>query len=141
MPTYSFKCPSETCETIIEDDASIKTYEEHHPPCPKCGGPCNYVYVPYLVHGVLKDGPTGSWPSKGERFKQYRAKQSEAAGRRQQERFGHIRKDAIPNYNGQETESWKEAQVEAMRDKGVESASTFNQKVSEEKAADKGVKL
>ena len=99
------------------------------------------MWVPYFTHGVLKDGPSGSWPSKGERFKQYRAKQSEAAKHRQEERFGHLRKDAIPNFNGQETGSWQEAQSQAMKEKGAESAATFNEKISKEKAADKSIKI
>lgn len=99
------------------------------------------MWVPYPFHAILKDGPSGSWPSKGEHFKKYRAKQSEAALRRQKERFGHLRKNAVPNYNGKETESWQEAQSEAMKDKGAESAATFNTKIQEEKAAYTKVKV
>ena len=141
MPTYSFACTSESCGNVIEDDAPISSYEDHHPVCPGCGSPCNYKWVPYLVHGILKDGPTGSWPSKGERFKKYRAKQSEAAASRQQERFGGLRKDAIPNYGGQETGNWQEAQIQAMKDKGAESAATFNEKIQAERKADPKIKV
>jgi len=141
MPTYSYKCTSEPCGTVIEDDASMSGYLDHHPACTECGSPCNYVWVAYPVHAILKDGPSGSWPSKGERFKKFRAKQSEAAAQRQQERFGHIRKDAVPNYEGKDTGTWQEAQIQAMKEKGPESAASFNEKVRTERAADPKVKV
>jgi len=133
MPTYSYKCPDEACGNIIEQQASMKDYEEQHPACPQCGKPCNYTWVPYAPQFVLKDGATGSWPSKGNRFKQYRAKAAEAASKRQRDRFGEDR-SAIPNYNGQETGTWQEAQHQALKDKGAESAATYNAKVAEEKS-------
>jgi hypothetical protein len=135
VSTYTYACKDEECGTSFEDEASMSSFKEHHPPCPKCGKPCDYKFVAYMTHGILKDGPSGSWPSKGERFKNYRAKQSEAAGKRQKDRFGHLRKDAVPNYKGQETGSWQDAQIAAMRDKGAESAATFNDKVQSEKKA------
>lgn len=141
MPTYSFRCSSETCNTIIEDEASIKTYAEHHPLCPTCGSQCNYVWVPYPVHSVLKDGPSGSWPSKGERFKKYRAKQAEIVSRRQKERYGHLHKGVVPNYGGKETGSWREAQIEALKDRGADSAATYNAKVQEELADNTKIKV
>jgi hypothetical protein len=94
-----------------------------------------------VVHGILKDGASGSWPSKGERFKQYRAKASEDAGRRQKERFRDLRTGAIPNYNGKETGTWQEAQFQALKDKGSESAATYSHKVNEEKASDRKIKI
>jgi hypothetical protein len=132
MPTYSYKCTAESCDNIQEDTASMKTYEDHHPACVVCGSVCNYVWVPSVPYVSFIDGPTGSWPSKGDRFKKYRAKASEDAGRRQRERFGEV-KGAVPNYNGKETGTWQEAQFQALKDKGSESAATFNDKVSAEK--------
>jgi hypothetical protein len=82
----------------------------------------------------FKDGPSGSWPSKGNRFKAYRAKQAEAATRRQNERFASIKNGAVPNYKGQETGTWQEAQITAMKEAGPDSAATFNSKVAEEKS-------
>ncbi len=141
MPTYSFMCTDSSCGSVVEDEAPMSSYKEHHPACGDCGKPCDYIWVPYMTHAILKDGPSGSWPSKGERFKKYRAKQSEIAASRQQERFGHLRKDAVPNYGGSETGTWQEAQFQALRDKGAESAATFNDKVKVEQAADTKVKL
>lgn len=139
MATYDFKCTNQECGTEIEDTASMNDYKEHHPKCPECGSSCDYLWKPYAPQAILKDGPSGSWPSKGERFKNYRAKRSEEMGRRQKERYGHIRTDAVPNYEGKETGTWQEAQFQAMKEKGAESAATFNDKVAKEKAADKKI--
>ena len=88
MPTYSYKCTDEDCGTVVEQQASMKDYEEQHPSCSECGKPCNYVWIPSVPQFILKDGASGSWPSKGNRFKQFRAKASEAAAKPQRDRFG-----------------------------------------------------
>jgi len=119
----------------------MKDFQDQHPACTECGKTCDYHWVPVAPQFVLKDGASGSWPSKGNRFKQFRAKASEAAEKRQKERFGDKPRGAVPNYNGKETGTWQEAQFQAMKDKGVESAATFVPKVSEEKAADKKIKI
>jgi hypothetical protein len=77
------------------------------------------------VQFILKDGPSGSWPSKGERIKSQRKKASEAAGQRQRERYKNP--SLVPNYKGKETDTWDEAQQEALKDKGPESASTYDE--------------
>lgn len=111
----------------------MSSFKEHHPACPKCESPCDYEWIPSVPHGILKDGPSGSWPSKGERFKKYRAKQSEAAEKRQNGRFASAKDGAIPNYKGEETGTWKEAQQLALADRGAESAATYAAKVEGEK--------
>ena len=135
MPTYSYQCTVESCRHSHEEDHSIMTFKDHHPPCMECGAPCDYIFVPTVPYVSFKDGPSGSWPSKGERFKNYRTKASEDAARRQRDRFGEM-KGAVPNYNGKDTGTWQEAQFQALKDKGAESAATFNQKVAEEKKGD-----
>lgn len=89
----------------------------------------------------MKDGPSGIAPSKALRFKDYRRKQDEKMQKRQKDRYGHLKRDAIPNYNGQETGTWAEAQFQALKDKGAESAATFVNKVTAEKAADTKIKI
>jgi hypothetical protein len=130
MPTYTYKCTA--CENSQEMMASIKTYDTEHPACEACGGVCNYTYVPSVPYVSFIDGPSGSWVSKGERFKKHRQLASEAAARRQRERYGDMSKGAVPNYQGKEMESWREAQNEAIKDKGIEVAATFNSKIKEE---------
>lgn len=58
--------------------------------------------------------------------------------KRQYDRYGDVKSGAIPNYKGVDTGTWKEAQFQALKDKGAESAATYGAKVKEEAA--KGVK-
>lgn len=134
---YSYQCTNKEClstdgeQTIIEAEASMKDFKEVHPSCTKCGFVCDYKWVPSVTNFILKDGNSGSWPSKGNRFKQYREKASQAATKRQLNRYGEP-KGAVPNFQGQERESWREAQNDAVKEKGLEVAHTFNEKIREE---------
>ncbi len=139
MPTYTYQCTNEGCKddegnrTVVEADCNMREFKEAQPPCTSCGDPCAYIFTPSVANFILKDGASGSWPSKGNRFKQYRQKASEAALVRQKDRYGE-KHGAIPNYKGEETGTWEEAKYQAIKDKGLEVAPTFNQKVAEEKA-------
>ncbi len=119
----------------------MSSFKEHHPNCTNCGSICNYHWVPSVVQVAFKDGPSGGWPSKANHFKEYRRKQSERMEKRQKDRYGHLRTDAIPNYGGKETGTWQEAQFQALKEKGAESAATFKAKVDQEKKSDKRIKL
>lgn len=113
----------------------MSSFKEHHPNCDECESVCDYVYIPTVPHVSFLDGPSGSWPSKGERFKKYRQKQHEIVGRKQMERYGsYSGKDAVPNFNGVETETWKEAQEMAKKENGAQSAATYDVKVAQEKS-------
>lgn len=136
MPTYGYRCTNAECNELREDVASIKSYEEHHPPCLVCATPCNYEYIPTVPQAILKDGPSGSWPSKGERIKKQMQKRSEDAGRRQKERFGENVGKLVPNFDGKETGTWQEAQFQAQKERGEQSAATFEKRVTEEKSKD-----
>ena len=141
MPTYDFKCTNPECENVREDDAKMSEYKDHHPACTECGSPCNYIWTPSVPQVAFKDGPSGSWPSKGDRFKTYRRKQAEKMEKRQRDRYGDVSKGAVPNYNGKDTGTWAEAQFQALKDKGAESAATFNDKVAQEKASSEKGKI
>lgn len=130
MPTYSYKCTS--CGVLTDHSHSITGREEFKPSC-ACGGVGQYTFVPSVPLVSFIDGPSGSWPSKGNRFKKYREKAAADAQRRQDERFASLKGGAVPNYKGVETGTWRDAQVEALKDAGPEKASTFNAKVAEEK--------
>jgi hypothetical protein len=142
MPTYDYACTSDYCFNIQEEEVSISKFKDHHPVCEVCGSLCDYHFTPSVVQFALKDGPSGSWPSKGNHFKNYRNQKAQEMERRQKERYGHINRDAIPNYQGQVTENWREAQDLAMKDKerqekvGTDSlavASTYVPKIEAEK--------
>lgn len=139
MPKYDYKCTNEgVCFNVQEEDAKISEYKDLRPECVDCGSECEYIYIPTVCHAILKDGPTGSWPSKGNRFKNYRAKQSEKMKVRQKDRYGHLNRDCVPNYQGQQTENWREAQSLAMQDKDRErpdplkTAKTFETHIKKE---------
>ena len=139
MPTYHYSCTK--CEHVREDDAKMSSFKEHHPDCTECGASCNYIWIPSIPQVAFKDGPTGGWPSKANHFKEYRRQQSIKMEKRQKDRYGHLRTDAIPNYQGNDTGTWQEAQFQALKDKGAESAATFKDKVAAEKKADKKIKI
>ena len=129
--TYDYICTK--CKNVQEEQHSVEGFKEYRPKCGKCGSPCQYTFTPTVVQFALKDGESGSWPSKGERFKKYRNEQNEKAKRRQKDRYGHLRRDAVPNYLGRETSSWREAQSEARKDRGEKSAMTYEPKIKQSK--------
>jgi hypothetical protein len=113
----------------------MSEFKEFEPECIECGAKCKYEFAPTIVQFALKDGPSGSWPSKGNRFKKYREEQSKAAEKRQRDRYGNPA--AVPNYKGQETGTWAEAQSQARADKDnpnpEATAATYTDKVATEK--------
>jgi hypothetical protein len=113
------------CSHIQEDSCLVDERLIFTPKCEKCGSICRYKFTPTLFQFALKDGPSGSWVSKGLRYQKYRAKQNELVGKRQRDRYGEP-KALIPNIDGKDTGTWEEAQNIALRDKGLESARTFN---------------
>lgn len=125
---YEYVCTK--CGNTQDEGCSVDCFKEFKPPCVKCGAECAYQFCPSKVQFVLKDGPSGSWPSKGERFKKYRAKASEAAAKRQQERYRTP--SLVPNFQGKETGSWRDAQTEALKEKGPGVAATYDTKVKAE---------
>jgi hypothetical protein len=136
MPYYDFVCSNPKCENIQEEEVGMNEFKDHHPKCDKCGSRCDYKYTPTVVQFALKDGPSGSWPSKGNRFKKYRDEQSAKAKIRQKDRYGEGPK-LMPNYQGQQTEDWREAQSLAMKDKDrnedpLSVASTYNEHINKE---------
>lgn len=131
MPTYFYRCTA--CEEVREDDATMAAFKEHHPPCTSCNSSCDYIYIPTVCQVALKDGPSGSWPSKGGRFQDHRAKQSAIMEKRQFDRYGPP-KQAISNFEGKETENWREAKEIAIKERGIESGATYDAKIKEENA-------
>lgn len=138
MPSYDYVCTDPNCCSIQEEDVKISEFKNFRPECIVCGSECKYHFTPTVIQFALKDGPSGSWPSKGNRFKKYRENQNQKMERKQKDRYGHLNRDCIPNYNGQQTENWSEAQSLAMHDKdknpdSLATAATFNTHITKEK--------
>ena len=136
--TYTFLCPF--CEKITEAELPMSIDQKaQHPPCVYCGEMTNYHWIPSIPQIVFRDGSSGSWPSKGNRIKGQRLKASEAASRRQKDRYGDGKK-VISNYKGIITENWREAQSEVLNDKDIdfnkrmETAATYIPKIEAEMA-------
>jgi hypothetical protein len=126
---YDYAC--NTCSNIQEEMHSVDGFKEFTPKCVKCGGDCKYKFTPSVPQIAFLDGDSGSWPSKGERIKKQMQARSDAAGKRQRERYGDA-PTAIPNYNGDIAPSWAEARSEALVQGGSDQANTYIPKIIEE---------
>ena len=145
---YDYRCPNPLCSKVTEHEHSVNGFKEFHPPCPSCGEPCVYEFNPTVVQFAIKDGPSGTSPSKALRINKHMAEKNERLKKRERDRYGHLNRDVVPNFQGQRTESWREAQSIAMQDKeyhekrGTDSlavAATFNDKIAKEAKGDKKI--
>jgi hypothetical protein len=127
---YDYACSK--CKNVQEESCSVKDFKDFHPKCNKCKSSCNYQFNPSGIQFVLKDGPSGSWPSKGNRIKEQMNKKNDQMIRRQRDRYGEGQK-AIPNFEGKETESWREAKNIAMKERGAQSAATYDKIIKKDK--------
>lgn len=140
MPTYTTKCGF--CEAAGDIRLSYAEYDTVKAgtsaiEC-QCGKHADIVFNPGEVDFVLKDGISGGWQSKALKENKYRAAHREVMAKREAD---HVFKSRlIPNYKGQETSSWKEAQSEAAEARRKEggaqaaqaSASTYQPFVGKE---------
>lgn len=149
MATYDYRCENPLCSKVEEHEHSMSGFKEFRPPCPSCGGPSVYEFNPTVIQFAIKDGPSGTSPSKALRVQKHMQDKHEKIGRRQRDRYGHLNRDVVPNFQGQRTESWREAQSIAMQDKeyhekrGTDSlavAQTFNAKIDSEQSKGKLIK-
>lgn len=145
---YDYACQNALCSKTTEFSHPVNGFKDYHPECPACGSPCNYEFNPTVIQFAIKDGPSGTSPSKALRVQKHMQNKHEAIGRRQKDRYGHLNRDVVPNFQGQRTENWREAQSIAMQDKeyhekkGTDSlavAATFNDKIAKETKGDKKI--
>ena len=117
MPTYSTRCEGCGCAESIRlsfvDYESVKlgvkTLE-----CSSCHAKVVLAFNPGNVNFVMKDGESGGWQSKAVRENTWRAKHRVEMARRERD---HVFKTKlIPNYEGQQTENWREAKEHARKD-------------------------
>ena len=131
MPTYTFRSPNgqtftkrlsfSDYDAVVAGDMSIVDEQ---------GKACEIVFDPGAVGFVLKDGEAGGWPSKAGKENKYRRSRGTEMTRRQRDHAPKTR--LIPNYQGQEAESWKEVQDHVRGEKGDLSASTYDSLVTKE---------
>jgi len=140
MPTYTFtkedgsevkkKLSFTEFKKVQAGELEIKDEE---------GRPMALEFNPGRVGFNLKDGASGSFPSKASKERKYRQKRYRVMGQRQKD---HVHKpELIPNYMGQEAGSWKEAQNMAETDRDVDKdirkgiAKGYDALVAQEKAS------
>jgi predicted nucleic acid-binding Zn ribbon protein len=127
MPTYSMACPE--CGHTEDRRLAFSEYDGVKAgslslPCPECQADLAVGFSPGDVTFVLKDGPSGGWASKALKENKHRAIRHKVMGQRQKD---HVFTPSLqPNYKGEETGSWREAQEQARRDLGEAAASTYN---------------
>jgi len=118
MPTYTSQCL--TCKATGSIQMSFSEYRETKAgerkiSCSECSQEAEIVFNPGKVAFVLKDGHTGGWVSKAGKEKAYRAKRNVVMAQREKD---HVFKSKHqPNYKGQETGTWKDAQQAAYQDR------------------------
>lgn len=134
MPLYATRC--EACRETKDVRLSFAEYDEVRAgkrslSC-SCGSPSHIEFSPGSVGFVLKDGESGGWMSKATKENGYRAKRAATMAKREND---HVFKPKlVPNYQGEETGTWKEAQ-EVARSKapgGDISAATYEPLVTRE---------
>jgi hypothetical protein len=142
MPIYDSECPK--CEISGPVRLSFAVYDEVQAgtkelSCPECDGPCVILFDPSTVQFVMKDGATGSFPSRAMKENAWRAKHRLRMAQRERD---HVFKSSLqPNFGGVETGTWKEAQElartemtkELGTEAGVHFAKAFEPKVRAKK--------
>ncbi len=148
MATYDFRCENPLCSRVTEHEHSMNGFKEYHPPCPSCGSTSVYEFNPTVIQFAIKDGPSGTSPSKALRIQKHMANKNESLKRKELDRYGHLNRNVLPNHQGKLTENWREAQSVAMRDKdfleknktdSLAVAATYNDKINKETKGDKKI--
>ena len=124
MPvTYGYECPEHGYfeRYLPMSDSGVPQT------CEKCGAAARKVVVENTGGFVLKgDG----WASKDSRAKQQMTERNKAAGRRMA-RHSKPAEKLVPNVNGEQTETWREAQAKAAEE--GKDASSYEPLVQQEK--------
>lgn len=105
---YDFVCKS--CAVVSTFDMSVDEFTEQKNSmrCVPCGGELEFKFDAKSVDFCFAGD---AWPDKNYREKEYRKGRSSYLAARQSKN-NHVPK-LVPNFNGEETSTWKEAQQEA----------------------------
>jgi hypothetical protein len=126
---HDFKCTG--CHAVTEhdipfDDFPVYKSRDRGVICPVCGGDAYYQFNPSTIQISFAGD---AWADKNYREKAYRKRRSAYMERRM--RTNHKTPELIPNFEGEEAASWKEAR-DAARDAG-KSTSTYEPLVQRER--------
>lgn len=134
MPTYTFKRPTDGAlakqkltfsqyDALVAGDLAVTDDK---------GEVLELVFNPGAASFVLKDGPSGGWASKAMKENKYRKEHRKVVAKREKDHVFKTR--LIPNYKGQEAETWQEARDEARFQGNEAAALTYEPLVAKEKA-------
>ena len=123
---YEFECECGKSVTKKVKPTKFEKLKENGVDCPDCGGTAEYFFEPGTI-GVCFQG--GGWRDKSLRERQYRQKRSKVMARRQKK--NHKVPELKPNFEGQRTESWREAQAMAEKADGY-FPETYDDRVEDE---------
>jgi predicted nucleic acid-binding Zn ribbon protein len=134
MPMYKMECLE--CGQIEDRRLTYAQFDaaKVEPiPCSCCQKPFRFAFSPGSLGFILKEGESGGWASKSIKENAYRGKR---AIRMKQREKDHVFKSRLqPNYDGEETGTWKEAQEQARKVGGNLSASTYEPLVKKEQVS------
>lgn len=133
MPTYTFRRISDGAVVLkrlsfaeydaVKAGTSLVTDDQ--------GETLEIVFNPGNVGFVLKDGVSGGWASKANKENKYRRERGASMAKREKD---HVFKSRlVPNYQGQEAQSWAEVQDHVRSTNGSAAASTYEPLVSKER--------
>jgi len=112
MPKYTTQC--EECASTDTVRLSFEGYDAvlagtKRLSCTSCSGALDLKFDPGEVNFIMSDGESGGWTSKAGKENAYRRRRNEEMKQRERD---HVFKSRLqPNYQGQETETWVEAQA------------------------------
>ena len=135
MPTYALACLE--CGRNEDRRMSFSDYDKIKSGstpvvCPSCQENMTVSFQPGKVAFVLKDSSTGGWVSKADKENKYRKAHREVMAQRERD---HVFKTTLqPNYKGEETGTWREAQEAARKEHGDAAAVTYTPHVVKENA-------
>lgn len=134
MPTYTFRRPDgeQTTRKLSFEEYDLVS-QGNLLVTDDAGTVLELVFNPQGTNFVLKDGPSGGWASKALKENKYREGHRQVMARREKDHVFKTR--LIPNYQGAEAPTWKDAQEEARSKQGHAAAITYEPLVAQEKRA------
>jgi hypothetical protein len=134
MPTYTFRRPTDGA--LAKQKLSFDQYEALRAGdlavTDDQGIKLELVFNPGQASFILKDGPSGGWASKAMKENKYRSGRSQVMAKREKDHVFKTR--LIPNYKGEEAETWQEARDEARAQGNEAAALTYEPLVAKEQA-------